>query len=208
MRASHRDRRGSLLAALCALLLIPVLAAAAPAADYRVAENGTAYTATLELENAQAYAFAEPGVLGEQVPARVTGVRLEAPNGTEVAYEDLGGSMIAFPEGNYTLSFSGEIQASQLLQVNDRAYRANVTVPAGYNVTNPLLGGYSPGGRVTSLPDGATQVSWESTREVRVRFYDPARESLLYFFATSWAVVAVILLFPFVMTRLVRRGRE
>ena len=58
------------------------------------------YTATVELENAEAYVFAEPGVLGEQVPARVTMVRLEAQNGTEVAYEDLGGSMIAFPEGN------------------------------------------------------------------------------------------------------------
>ena len=162
----------------------------------------------IELEDAGAYVFAEPGVLGEQIPARVTGVRLEAPNGTEVAYEDLGGSMIAFPEGNYTLAFSGEIQASQLLQVYDRAYRANVTVPAGYNVTNPLLGGYSPGGTVTSLPDGATLVSWESTREVRVRFYDAARESLLFFFATSWAVVAVILLFPFLMTRLVRHGPE
>lgn len=162
----------------------------------------------IELEDTEAYVFAEPGVLGEQVPARVTGVRLEASNGTEVTYEDLGGSMIAFPEGNYTLSFSGEILASQLLQVYDRAYRANVTVPAGYNVTNPLLGGYSPGGRVTALPDGATQVSWESTREVRVRFYDPARESLLYFFATSWAVVAIILLFPFLMMRLDRHNRE
>ncbi len=123
-------------------------------------------------------------------------------------YEDLGASMIAFPEGNYTLTFSGELQNAELLQVYDRAYRANVTVPAGYNVTNPLLGGYSPGGTVTSLPDGGTRVSWASTREVRVRFYEPARESLLWFFATSWAVVAVILLFPFLMTRLMRHGRE
>lgn len=147
-------------------------------------------------------------MLGEQVPARVTGVRLEAPNGTGVTYEDLGGSVISFPRGNYTLAYSGELRNAELQQVYDRPYGANVTVPAGYNVTNPILGGYSPGATVTSLPDGATWVSWESTREVRVRFYDPARESLLWFFATSWAVVAIVLLFPFLMMRLIRRGRE
>jgi hypothetical protein len=206
VRSPHRDRRGPLLAALCALLLIPALAAALPVADYRVAENGTAYTAEVELENAGAYAFAEPGTLGDQVPAEVTGVRLEAPNGTEVAYEDRGGSMITFPEGNYTLAFAGEVRNSQLQQVYDRPYRANVTVPAGFNVTNPLLGGYSPGGTVTALPDGGTRVSWESTREVRVRFYDPARESLLWFFATTWGVVAIVLLLPFLLNRLARRG--
>jgi hypothetical protein len=58
---------------------------------------------------------------------------------------------------------------------------------------------------VTALPDNSTLVSWKATREVRVRFYDPARESLLWFFATTWAVIAVMLLFPFVMDRLSRR---
>ncbi|MEN6517148.1 MAG: DUF5803 family protein [Methanospirillum sp.] len=207
MRAPHRDRRGPLLAALCALLLIPVLAAALPAADYRIEENGTAYTATVELEQAEVYAFAEPGVLGEQVPARVSGIRLAAPNGTGVTYEDLGGSVISFPRGNYTISFAGEIKDSQLQQVYDRAYRANVTVPAVYNVTNPILGGYSQGANVTTLPGGATELTWQSTREVRVRFYDSGRESLLWFFATTWVVVAIVLLFPFLLNRLARGGR-
>ncbi len=110
--------------------------------------------------------------------------------------------MISFPKGNYTLSYAGDIKDSQLQQVYDRAYRANATVPAGYGVTNPVLGGYSPGANVTALPDGGTRLSWQSTREVRVRFYDPARESLLWFFATTWAVVAVVLLFPFLAERL------
>lgn len=162
----------------------------------------------MELERAEAYVFAEPGVLGEQVPAKVSGIRLVAPNGTEVAYEDLGGSVISFPEGNYTLSFSGEIKGYELLQVYTSPYRANVTVPAGYGVENLLLGGYSPGANVTAMPDGTTGLSWQSTREVRVRFYDPARESLLWFFATTWVVVAIVLLFPFLMQRLVRRGGE
>ena len=83
-----------------------------------------------------------------------------------------------------------------------------MTVPAGFGVTNPVLGGYSPGANVTALADNSTQVSWKSTREVRVRFYDPARESLLWFFATTWVVVAIVLLFPFLMQRLVRRGEE
>jgi hypothetical protein len=205
VRAPHRDRRGPLLAALCALLLIPVLAGALPAADYRIAENGTAYNGTVELEQTEVYVFAEPGVLGEQVPVEVSGIRLVAPHGTEVAYEDYGRAGISFPKGNYTLSYAGDIKDSQLLQVYDRAYRANVTLPAGYGVTNPVLGGYSPGANVTALPDGSTVVSWKSTREGRVRFYDPARESLLWFFATTWAVVAVVLLFPFLAERLSRR---
>lgn len=170
-----------------------------------MAENGTAYNATVELEQAEVYVFAEPGVLGEQVPAQVSGIRLVAANGSEVAYEDLGGSVIAFPKGNYTVSFAGVIRDSQLQQVYDRAYRANVTVPAGFGVTNPVLGGYSPGANVTALADNSTVVSWKSTREVRVRFYDPARESLLWFFATTWAVVAIVLLFPFLAERLTRR---
>ncbi len=144
-------------------------------------------------------------MLGEQVPAKVSDIRLVAANGTEATYEDLGGSVIAFPRGNYTLSFDGTIKNSELLQVYDRAYRANVTVPAGYNVTNPVLGGYSQGANVTALPGGGTELTWQSTREVRVRFYDPARESLLWFFATTWAVVAIVLLTPFVLNRLAHR---
>ncbi len=147
-------------------------------------------------------------MLGEQIPAVVSGIRLVAPNGTEVPYEDLGGSVISFPRGNYTLSFDGEIKDSQLQQGYDRAYRANVTVPAGYSVTNPILGGYSQGANVTALPDGGTKLSWQSTREVRVRFYDPARESLLWFFATIWVVIAIVLLTPFLLNRLAYHGRE
>jgi hypothetical protein len=208
VRAPHRDRRGPLLAALCALLLIPALAAALPAADYRIAENGTAYAATVELEQIEDYVFAEPGVLGEQVPATVSGIRLVAANGTNATYEDLGGSVIAFPKGNYTLSFDGVIKNSELLQVFDRDYRANVTVPAGYNVTNPVLGGYSQGANVTTLSGGGTDLSWQSTREVRVRFYDPVRESFLWFFATIWVVVAIVLLTPFVLNRLAHHGEK
>lgn len=207
MRAPHRDRRGPLLAALCALLLIPVLAAALPSADYRIAENGTAYTAAVELERSEVYVFSEPGLIGETVPVEVSGVRLVATNGTDAAFEDLGSGVIAFPMGNYTLFYNGTVRDTYLQQVFDRAYRANVTVPAGFGVTNPLLGGYSPGANVTVRPDNSTLLSWQSTREVRVRFYDPAREDLLWFFATTWAVVAIVLLFPFVMDRLSRRGR-
>jgi hypothetical protein len=207
VRAPHRDRRGPLLAALCALLLIPVLAAALPSADYRIAENGTAYTAVVELERTEVYVFSEPGLIGETVPVEVTGVRLVASNGTEAPYEDLGSGVIAFPMGNYTLSFDGEVHDMYFQQAFDRPYRANVTVPAGFGVTNLLLGGYSPGANVTALPDNSTLLSWQSTREVRVRFYDPAREDLLWFFATTWVVVAIVLLFPFVMDRLSRRGR-
>jgi hypothetical protein len=206
VRAPDRDRRGPLLAALCALLLIPALAAALPAAEYRIAENGTAYSATVELVGAEVYTVNAPGMLGEQVPLEVSGLRLVAENGTEVAYEDYGRAGIVFPKGNYTLEFSGAIPEMSLQLLLDEPYRVTVTVPPGFGVTNPLLGGYAPGANLTALPDGGTLLAWESTRQVGVRFYDPAREELLWFFGTVWAVIAVVLLFPFVADRASRRG--
>ncbi len=147
-------------------------------------------------------------MLGEQVPVEVSGVRLLAPNGTEVAYEEGGRSMIAFPRGNYSVRFWGTLRNYHLQQVYDRYYRVNVTVPSGYDVRNPLLGGWSPGAKVSSGPNETTILAWERTRELSVRFYDPARESLLWFFATAWAAVAVVLLFPFLLTRLMRLGQK
>lgn len=146
-------------------------------------------------------------MLGEPVPLAVTDVRLVAENGTGTTYEDLGGGVIAFPRGNYSVSYTAGIRDTSLQQTFERPYSVNVTVPAGFNVTNPILGGYSPGANVTALADGSTVLSWPSTREVRVRFYDAGREELLWFFATTWAVVAIVLLFPFVADRLFRPRR-
>ncbi|NLX49678.1 MAG: hypothetical protein GXY82_07415 [Methanospirillum sp.] len=187
--------------------MIPALAGALPGAEFEIAANGTAYSARIEIEETDAYIFSEPGILGEPVPSRVSGIRLEAPNGTVVPIREQGSGVITFPEGNYTLSFEGELGTPHLQHFFDAAHRANVTVPAGLNVTNPFLGGYSPGADLTVKPDGTTRLSWDSTGEVRVRFYDAAREAMLWFFASTWAVVAIVLLFPFLFDRL-NRHRE
>jgi hypothetical protein len=159
----------------------------------------------VEVEQARSYLFSEPGMLGEQVPVTVSNVSLTAANGSVVEYEDLGGSQITFPKGNYTLRYTAPLRNYQLQQIFDRYYAVNVTVPAGYDVRNPLLGGYSQGGKVSVGANGTIEVRWDRTRECRIRFYDPARESLLWFFGTSWAVVAIVLLFPFLMMRFSRR---
>lgn len=184
------------------------MAAGIPAASYEIAENGSVYSAEVQLEDAGSYLFSEPGMLGEQVPVEVSGVRLYSPNGSAAVYEEIGRSTIEFPRGNYTLVFSGPLRNSHLQQVYDRYYRVNVTVPSGFDVRNPLLGGWSPGAEITTGGNMTTVLAWERTRELSVRFYDPTRESLLWFFATAWAAVAIVLLFPFVLSRLARRGRN
>ena len=208
MRAPHRDRRGYLLAGLCALLLIPWVAVALPTATYEIAENGTAYQVEIELVGADTYLFSEPGMLGERVPVEVTGVRLVSADGTEGAYTDTGHSTIGFARGNYTLSYSAPLRNFHLEQVFDRYYAVNVTVPAGYDVRNPLLGGWSSGATVNEGANGTTLLTWEKTHDLAVRFYDPGRESLLWFFGTAWAVVAIVLLFPFLVMRFARHDWE
>ncbi len=147
-------------------------------------------------------------MLGEKVPVDVTGVRLVSSNGTEAAYRETGHSMIGFARGNYTLSYFAPLRNFHLEQAFDRQYAVNVTVPAGYDVRNPLLGGWSPGATVTEGPNGTIHLSWERTHDLSVRLYDPGRESLLWFFGTSWAVVAVVLLFPFLVMRFARQRDE
>jgi len=208
VRCSLRDRRGYLLAALCTLLLIPWVAVALPTASFEIAENGSSCQVEIELVGAASYYFSEPGILGEQVPVEVSDVRLVLENGTEEVFEQPARSMIGFPRGNYTLSYRAPVRNYHLQQIFDQYYEVNVTVPSGYDVRNPLLGGWSPGATVTREANGSTRLSWRRTHDLFVRFYDPGRESLLWFFGTSWAVVAIVLLFPFLVGRFARQGRE
>lgn len=147
-------------------------------------------------------------MLGEKVPIEASGVRLVSANGTEAEVRETGYSSIEFPRGNYTLSYSAPLRNYRLEQVFDRYYAVNVTVPSGYDVRNPLLGGWSPGATVTEGTNNTTLLTWERTHDLTVRFYDPGREALLWFFGTSWAVVAVVLLFPFLMMRFARNEQE
>ena len=58
-----------------------------------------------------------------------------------------------------------------------------------------------PGSNVTRFSDNTTQVTWNQTQSLNLRFYDQAREDLLYLFAEFMIILAVILLMPFLLMR-------
>jgi hypothetical protein len=83
----------------------------------------------------------------------------------------------------------------------------NVTLPQEFDVRNPLLAGISPyGATVTRHDDNTTTVIWNKTSSFDLRFYDPGREELLYFFLQMMAILVVVfVVIPYVM---MRTGRQ
>jgi hypothetical protein len=75
----------------------------------------------------------------------------------------------------------------------DRLYQVNVTIPEEFDVRNPLLAGISQGGVATHNNDNTTIVQWNKTAGFNVRFYDPGREELLWFFLQFMGILVVVL---------------
>jgi hypothetical protein len=109
-------------------------------------------------------------------------------------------NQITFENGDYVVSFDGVIRNNHLLADFETPSSIRVHVPEGLDVRNPLLGVVSPGATITE-ETGGILISWKDTRMFECRFYDPFRETLLTTFLTFWAVVAVVLLFPFLVMR-------
>jgi hypothetical protein len=206
MRTTHRDRRGPAVTALCAALvglLALVPAAGALQAEYHIFPNGTAYAAEIGITGASRYQFADTGFLGDSVPITVSDVQLAgncSPCRFNWSSSFVQPSTITFPEGNYTLSYIGPLKDYNLQRTFDEPYDVNVTLPAQFDVRNPLLAGLSQGASVTRFPDNTTLVRWNGTMSFDLRFYDQGRESLLFMFGTFWIAVALILLVPFILT--------
>ncbi|WP_052292228.1 DUF5803 family protein [Methanosphaerula palustris] len=207
MRTPDRDRRGHAvparcLAALIGLIALLLLAAGQPAgaaAVFTIAENGTSYTATIDLNQTDTYPFMETGVLGEQIPATVTNVNLYNDSGNVTYQKDQTG--ITFQKGNYTISYQGTLRDDHILLALPEVTSADVHLPTGLDVRNPLIGQYSPGGKVSVDDQGQVSIHWDRTSYVEVRYYDQTRESLLYMFANIWVVVAIVLLTPYLLMR-------
>lgn len=183
-----------------------MLAAGQPAgaaAVFTIAENGSSYTAVIDLNQTDTYPFMETGVLGEQIPAQVTNVSLSNASGDVPFQHDQ--TKITFPEGNYTISYQGTVRDDHLLMALPDLTSADVHLPAGLDVRNPLIGQVSPGGKTSIDDQGLVSIHWDRTTYVEVRYYDPTRESVLYLFANIWVVVAIVLLTPYLLTR--RRQR-
>jgi len=201
MRTTNRDQRGPALAACCAWIVIALFAqpAAALYAEYSILHNGTAFNASVELSGADRFDFFEIGVLGERVPQKVTGITLSG-NCSPCTFTENRNSAIMFPKGNYTIRYTAPLKDYHLQAAFERPYRVNVFIPEGFDVSNPLLAGISPGGVIRKMPDNTTSVQWNRTNSVDLRFYERSRENLLYLFGNFWLIIAVVLLVPFLLT--------
>jgi hypothetical protein len=184
------------------VLVIGALPAGAIEAEYWIAENASSYHAVYTLENASEYAWWDLGLLGERIPLTVHNITLRSGNGTcdPCPYTSVPPNQITFDDGDYLLSFNGAIHNNQLLVDFETPSSIRVHVPEGLDVRNPLLGVVSPGATITEEPPGIL-LSWNETRMIECRLYDPFRETLLTSFLTFWAVIAVVLLFPFLVMR-------
>ena len=199
MQPADRDRSYIACIALCLAALILAAPAAGLNAEFSIYENGTGYSATVEIEDAKLYQFNHPGILGEPVPLKVRDIRLSNLSG-DVAYETLKESEITFPQGDYILSYESNLDGNYLSTLFQTPYNVTVYLPAVYSIENPLLGYVSRGGSYV-VKDNSTVITWEKTHYSEVRFYDELREIILYAFAMIWITVMVILLFGYYLMR-------
>lgn len=163
-----------------------------------VLENGTAYRATVEIEDADNYAFVERGLLGERIPITVTNVRVFNETG-DVAFDDEGSS-VTFPKGNYTVTFAGPVRDSTLQAAFDRPYDIELIIPPPFHVENPFLGMVSPGAEINE-ENGTVTVRWDQVRSFESRFYDPGREQALVIFGTFWIALCALFLVPYLLMK-------
>lgn len=203
MRTAHRNRRRYSVALVSiALILLCAGSVSALSANYLVAENGTSYSAEIEVILAEKYAFTEPGLLGEPVPVTVSEIMVFNATGP-VNYTEAR-SAITFPRGNYTIRYTAPLNSNELTVMLDDASNITVSLPKQYGVTNPLLGYVSTGGVVNTTGNG-NQIIWENARSAQVRYYDAFQEQALIIFGTFWIGLVVIFLVPYMI---VRRKRE
>ncbi len=186
--------------------MILVQAAAGLTADYGIVQNGTAYSARIGLVGAAEYSFWEPGLMGEKIPVVPQDVRLSDMKGgcDPCNFSWDGRSVIRFPQGNYTLSYTQAIRDNHFIVIFDEPADVTLSLPAGLDVRNPLLGSISSGGTLAQREDGTLLLTWNRTRFAECRFYEPFREFLLVTFFTIWTVLAIVLVLPFLLPG--RRG--
>ena len=153
------------------------------------------------MQDAARYEFSDIGIMGQQVPLMVSGVRLSGPGCDNCTFNWSGTSVIQFDRGNYTVSFMGPLPENHIQGAFDEKHDVNITFPREFDIRNPLLGSLNPtGSNVTRYPDNTTSVRWNNITYFDVRFYDQGREDLLFFFGNFWVIIAVVLLFPFLLT--------
>jgi hypothetical protein len=175
-------------------------------ASFQVAPGGAAYSAAVEVGNADGYSFWDYGPLGERIPRPVSNVSLHGACGN-CSFDWLDPFTMNFTRGNYTILYSGEIMENHLQGVFESPYHVSVLFPQGLDVRDPFLGMRSPGSEITEGPSTLTIV-WNSTRSLEFRFYTPERERLLLIFGALWLVGLVLVLIPYLLSRAGRERRD
>ncbi len=142
--------------------------------------------------------------MGESVPLAAGDIRLESPAG-QIPFNLSSPwgrpEVITFPKGNYTLSYTAPLRDNHLQAVFTRPYQVNVTLPAEFDVRNPLLAGLSTGANVTRFADNTTLVQWNRSYGFDLRFYDRGQEELLFFFLQFMGIlVAVLVVIPYILS--------
>jgi hypothetical protein len=174
-------------------------------ASFRVSPGGVAYSASVEVAEADGYSFWDYGPLGERIPRPVTNVSLHGACGN-CTFDWLDPFTMNFTVGNYTLLYSGEIMENHLQGIFESPYRVSVLLPQGLEVRDPILGMRSPGSEVTANASSIT-IEWNSTRSFELRFYTPERERLLLIFGVLWLVGLVLVLVPYLLSRRGQGGK-
>lgn len=182
------------------ILVSPVLA---QNATFSINENGTGYSAVIEVTDSDRFQFTKPGYLGEGVPITVRDIRVTGDLG-EISYEEQRNSEITFPTGDYMISYDGDLDGHSFSGLFTKPYNVTVYLPDVFNVDNPLLGYISQGGSV-SHKENQTIITWEGTRYAEVRFYDEDRMVILIAFGTIWLTLMIILLFGYYSMRVSSR---
>ncbi|WP_319379224.1 DUF5803 family protein [uncultured Methanocorpusculum sp.] len=171
------------------LLALFAAPAAANSAVYFVSDDGTVLTANVTLINQNTFQLVKPGFLGEEVALSVDNLTIQNESGV-IEYTQ-NGKTVTFPAGNYTLTYSANIENGLVYLKYAEPYNVSVYLPERFQTGYLILGTVGTGGVVSSSDNSSygSMVTFENTTTASFTFYDDVREPLLYIFLGVWGVV-------------------
>jgi hypothetical protein len=173
-------------------------------AEYSIFPNGTAYRATIGINDTERYTFADIGFMGEDVPLAVRDVQLfrdEEPAAFNWTRPFGAPASITFEKGNYTVAFIAPLRDNNLQAVFQKPYNVTVILPQEFSVENLLLAGLSNAANVTHNADNTTTIRWTKTFGFECRFYSQGQQDLLFFFLQFMGIlVLVLVVIPYVLS--------
>ncbi len=188
-RPNHRSTAFRIVSIFVVLLALFAAPAAANSAVYFVSDDGTVLTANVTLINQNTFQLVKPGFLGEEVALSVDNLTIQNESGV-IEYTQ-NGKTVTFPAGNYTLTYSANIENGLVYLKYAEPYNVSVYLPERFQTGYLILGTVGTGGVVSSSDNSSygSMVTFENTTTASFTFYDDVREPLLYIFLGVWGVV-------------------